>query len=66
MIPSILLQTALPPSNLSYLIAAFVVTGVVFIGYIYFIFRRRQETQNEIRRLLNVDWEGESADQEQP
>ena len=33
MIP--LLQTDLPPSNLPYLISAFVVTGVVFLGYIY-------------------------------
>ena len=54
-----LLQTGLPPSNLPYLIAAFVVTGVVFIGYIYFIFRRRQETYGEITRLLSV--EGEDA-----
>ena len=40
-----LLQTAMPPSNLAYLIAAFAVTGVVFVGYVYYIFRRRQETQ---------------------
>ena len=31
-----LLQTAMPPSNLSYLIAAFAITGVAFIGYVYF------------------------------
>ena len=63
MIP--LLQTDLPPSNLPYLIAAFVVTGVVFLGYIYFIFRRRQETQNEIGRLLSATQEDESAGREQ-
>ena len=57
-----LLQTALPPSNLSYLIAAFVVTGVVFLGYIFFIFRRRQETQNEISRLLHMEEESAAPD----
>ena len=61
-----LLQTGLPPSNLSFLIAAFVVTGVVFLGYIFFIFRRRQETQNEMNRLLTVADEEESAGREQP
>ena len=49
-----LLQTAMPPSNLSYLIAAFAITGVAFIGYVYFIFRRRQETQAEIDRLHDM------------
>ncbi len=61
-----LLQTALPPSNLSYLIAAFVVTGVVFIVYVYFIFRRRQETQAEIDRLLSIPGEKESAGKDLP
>ena len=61
-----LLQTALPPSNLSYLIAAFVVTGVVFIAYVYFIFRRRQETQAEIDRLLSIPGEEESAGRDLP
>ena len=64
MIP--LLQTVLPPSNLPYLISAFVVTGVVFLGYVYFIFRRRQETQNEIGRLLSTMEEDEDAGREHP
>ena len=64
MIP--LLQTALPPSNLAYLIAAFAVTGVVFIGYVYFIFRRRQETRAEIDRLLNLSDANQSAGREIP
>ena len=64
MIP--LLQTALPPSNLAYLIAAFAVTGVVFIGYVYFIFRRRQETRAEIDRLLKMSEANESAGREIP
>lgn len=64
MIP--LLQTGLPPSNLDYLLAAFIVTGVVFFGYIFFIFRRRQETQNEIDRLLSATEERECAGSESP
>ena len=59
-----LLQTAMPPSNLAYLIAAFAVTAVVFVGYIYYIFRRRQETQAEIDRLLSLSEANESAGQE--
>lgn len=61
-----LLQTALPPSNLPYLISAFVVTGVVFIGYIYFIIRRRQETQAEINRLMALSENEEGAGRESP
>ena len=59
-----LLQTAMLPSNLAYLIAAFAVTAVVFVGYIYYIFRRRQETQAEIDRLLSLSEANESAGQE--
>lgn len=61
-----LLQTALPPSNLAYLIAAFAVTGVVFVGYVYYIFRRRQETQAEINRLVTLSEANKSAGQEAP
>ena len=60
----LLLQAGMPPSNLPYLIAAFVVTGLVFAGYIYYIFRRRQETQSELNRLLRVSQEHESAGQD--
>ena len=59
-----LLQTGLPPSNLPYLIAAFVVTGVVFIAYAFFIFWRRQETRAEIRRLRRASEGTESAGQD--
>ena len=61
-----LLQTGMPPSNLSYLIAAFLVTGLVFLGYVYFIFRRRHETQTEINRLLSIPEESESAGRDNP
>ena len=49
--PELLLQTALPPSNLPYLFAAFAVTWLVFFGYMFFIGRRQQEIRNEIDRL---------------
>ena len=49
--PELLLQTALPPSNLPYLFAAFAVTWLVFFGYMFFIGRRQQEIRNEINRL---------------
>ena len=62
MIP--LLQTAMPPSNLAYLIAAFAVTGVALIVYVYFIYRRRQETRVEIDRLLDLAKANESAGRE--
>ena len=61
-----LLQTGLPPSNLSYLIAAFVVTGLAFIGYAFFVFRRRQEARAEIRRLQSLSEANESAGQDNP
>lgn len=58
-----LLQTGMPPSNLSFLIAAFVVTGVIFLAYIFFVFRRRQESQRGIDRLLHtIDEEGNATD----
>ena len=49
--PDLLLQTALPPSNLPYLFAAFAVTWLVFFGYMFFIGRRQQEIRTEIDRL---------------
>ena len=56
------LQTELPPSNLSYLVAAFLVTGVVFLGYTLYIFRRRHETRAEIQRLRAASDKREGQD----
>ena len=58
----LLLQTAMPPSNLSFLIAAFVVTGLAFIGYVFFVFRRRQEARAEIERLARAETENSPPD----
>jgi len=46
-----LLQAQLPPSNLPYLFAAFAVSWLVFFGYAFFVSRRQQEMQREIRAL---------------
>ena len=60
------MQTGLPPSNLSFLIAAFVVTGVAFLGYLFYIFRRRQDARSEIARLRAVSEKNESAGRDEP
>ena len=46
-----LLQVNVPPSNLPFLFAVFAVTWLVFFAYAFFISRRRQEAQREIRDL---------------
>ena len=48
---ALLLQASNPPSNLSFLLAAFIITGVTFLGYGLFILRRKQESLKEIERL---------------
>jgi CcmD family protein len=49
--PDILLQVDPPPSNLPFLFAAFAVTWLVFFIYAFFVSRRRQEMQREVREL---------------
>lgn len=49
--PNVLLQADLPPSNLPFLFAAFAVTWIVFFAYAFFVSRRRQELQREIRTM---------------
>ena len=49
--PTVLLQAELPSSNLPYLFVAFAVSWVVFFVYAFFVARRQQEMQNEIREL---------------
>ena len=48
--PFILLQSQ-PPSNLTFLFAAFAVTWIIFFAYAYFISRRRQELEREMREM---------------
>ncbi len=47
----LLLQSQLPPGNLAFLFAAFAVAWVGFFGYAFFVSRRRQEVQRELRAL---------------
>ena len=48
--PFILLQNQ-PPANLTFLFAAFAITWLVFFIYAFFVSRRRQEMEREIRDL---------------
>lgn len=50
----VLLQLELPPTNLPFLFAAFAVTWVIFFVYAFFVSRRRQEMQREIRELRRI------------
>jgi CcmD family protein len=50
-----LLQAGMPPTNLPFIIAAFLLTGLAFLSYGFFLFRRRQEIRREIRDLENGD-----------
>ncbi len=52
--PISLLQTQLPASNLPYLFAAFAVSWALFFVYVFFVTRRQQEMQTEIKELRRV------------
>ncbi len=47
----LLLQIEAPPSNLPFLFAAFAVSWVGFFIYVFFVSRRRQELERELRAL---------------
>lgn len=49
--PIALLQIELPSSNLPWLFAAFAVTWAVFFLYVFFVNRRQQEMQIQIKEL---------------
>ena len=48
---SVLLQAGLPPANVPFIVAAFVVTGVALLTYGLYVFRRRREAEREVLRL---------------
>ena len=48
--PFTLLQSQ-PPANLTFLFAAFAITWLAFFIYAFFVSRRRQEMEREIREL---------------
>ena len=63
--PITLLQTQLPQlpsSNLPYLFAAFAVSWAVFFVYAFFVMRRQQEMQTEIKELRQELERRESAE----
>ncbi len=49
--PLALLQIELPSSNLPYLFAALTVCWAGFFAYVFFVTRRQQELQQDIRAL---------------
>ena len=57
--PIILLQSQ-PPANLAFLFAAFAITWIIFFVYAFFISRRRQDLERELR-----DLQGEANKDEQ-
>ncbi len=60
----VLLQAGMPLSNLPFIVAAFAVTGIGFLAYGIFLFRRRQDLRREIRELEDAavaDRAGESG-----
>ena len=63
--PLILLQTQ-PPANMGFLFAAFAITWLVFFVYAFFVSRRRQELEREVRDLQQGverdDTKGDSGD----
>ena len=61
--PFILLQSQ-PPANLTFLFAAFALTWLVFFVYAFFISRRRQELEREVRDMEQsvASEDGPSAD----
>jgi CcmD family protein len=48
-----LLQVA-PPSNLTYLFAAFAVSWLIFFAYAFFVSRKQQEMEREISQLRRL------------
>ena len=57
-----LLQTQLPSSNIPWLFAAFAVSWAVFFLYVFFITRRQQEMQSQIRELRRALDRQEASD----
>ena len=49
--PIALLQIELPSSNLPYLFAALTVSWAGFFAYVFFVSRRQQELQKDIREI---------------
>ena len=60
--PIVLLQTELPSSNLPWLFAAFAASWAVFFLYAFFVTRRQQELQSQVRELRRALERQEAAE----
>ena len=60
--PIAFLQIELPSSNIPWLFAAFAVSWAVFFLYVFFITRRQQEMQSQIRELRQALDRQETSD----
>ncbi len=58
----LLLQQQLPSSNIPWLFAAFAVSWAVFFLYAFFVNRRQQEMQSQIRELRRALDRAEASD----
>ena len=58
--PVILLQAELPSANLPFLFAAFAVSWAAFFIYAFFVTRRQQELQRELREMRRALEQSES------
>ena len=58
----IALQIELPSSNLPWLFAAFAVSWAVFFLYVFYVTRRQQEMQSQIRQLRRAIERQEAAE----
>ncbi len=58
----VLLEAQVPPSNLPYMFAAFAVSWAVFFLYAFFVTRRQQEMQSQIRELRQALERSEAAE----
>ena len=58
----VLLQAGVPPANVPFIVAAFVVTGVTLIGYGFYVFQRRREAEREVLRLEGEERQEDPSD----
>ncbi len=64
--PMALLQTQLPPSNIPWLFAAFAASWAVFFLYAFFVTRRQQELQTQVRELRRALERQEAPEEKLP